>query len=223
MSPQTVRAKPIEMRKFLLWDHDGVLVDTERLFFAATRDSLRELGIALEPATYLRFMAEGRSCWTLALEAGIAESAVARARSDRDRRYRESLVVEPIEIDGVREVLRALRPEFRMAIVTTSKRSDFAAIHRDRDLLEFFELVVTVVDCARPKPHPDPYLEALRRLGAEPAEALAIEDSSRGLRAATAAGLDCVVVRSALTEGQDFSGAWRVLGSVRELPGLLSG
>jgi HAD superfamily hydrolase (TIGR01509 family) len=211
------------MRKFLLWDHDGVLVDTERLFFAATRDSLRELGVALEPATYLRFMAEGRPCWDLAREAGIAESAVARARSDRDRRYRESLLAEPIEIDGVREVLSALRSDFRMAIVTTSRRADFAVIHRDRPLLGFFDLVVTIEDCARPKPHPDPYLEALRRLGAAPAEALAIEDSSRGLRAARAAGLDCVVVRNPFTAGQDFSGAWRVLASVRELPGLLAG
>ena len=56
------------MRKFLLWDQDGVLVDTERWFFVATQECLRELGVELDQARYLQYMAAGRSCWELALD-----------------------------------------------------------------------------------------------------------------------------------------------------------
>ena len=210
------------MRRFILWDHDGVLVDTERWYFAATRDSLADLGIRLDQAAYLRFMTEGRSCWDLARQAGHSEARVELQRSRRDGLYRDYLRSKPIEIDGVLETLRELHGAYRMAIVTTSRREDFALIHRSRSLVEYFELVVTIEDCARPKPHPDPYLEALRRLGARPDESFAIEDSARGLRAATAAGIECIVVKSEFTASQDFSGAWGVLDSVREVPGILA-
>jgi beta-phosphoglucomutase-like phosphatase (HAD superfamily) len=98
-----------------------------------------------------------------------------------------------------------------------------ALIHRSRGLLPFFEFVLTIEDYAQPKPAPDPYLKALHRFGAVAREAVAIEDSARGLRSAMAAGVDCVVVCNAFTASQDFSGAWRMLHAIRELPGVLAG
>jgi beta-phosphoglucomutase-like phosphatase (HAD superfamily) len=86
-----------------------------------------------------------------------------------------------------------------------------------------FEFVLTIEDYAQPKPAPDPYLTALHRFGAVAREAVAIEDSARGLRSAMAAGLDCVIVRNAFTASQDFRGAWRMLQSIRDLPGVLAG
>jgi HAD superfamily hydrolase (TIGR01509 family) len=209
-------------RKFILWDHDGVLVDTERWYFAATRDSLADLGIQLDQAAYLGLATEGRSCWDLARQAGHSEARVELQRSRRDGLYQDYIRSQPIEIDGVLETLRELHGAYRMAIVTTARREDFALIHRSRSLLECFELIVTIEDCARPKPHPDLYLEALRRLGARAEESFAVEDSARGLRAATAAGIDCIVVKNAFTAFQDFSAAWSVLDSVRDLPGILA-
>ena len=211
------------MRRFLLWDHDGVLVDTERWFFVSTQKCLRELGVELDQQTYLRYMAVGRSCWDLAMEAGHPEALIADKRWKRDRRYESYLTTKEIEIDGVLETLRVLCKQYRMAIVSTSKRSDFVLIHRSRAILPFFEFTINIEDCEQPKPDPDPYLKALKRFGAVAMEAVAIEDSSRGLRSAMAAGIDCVVVRSEFTSSQDFSGAWRILHSVRELPAALAG
>jgi beta-phosphoglucomutase-like phosphatase (HAD superfamily) len=82
--------------------------------------------------------------------------------------------------------------------------------------------VINIEDCKRVKPAPDPYLEALRRFNATPSEALAIEDSSRGLAAAISAGISCVVIRNSFTASQDFTGAWRLLDSVRQLPAILT-
>ena len=211
------------MRKFLLWDHDGVLVDTERWFFVSTQECLCELGVELDQATYLQYMAAGRSCWDLALGHGQSEAVIAEKRRERDIRYEYYLATKDIEIDGVLETLRKLCHRYRMAIVSTSKRSDFELIHRSGVILPFFEFVINIEDCEQPKPDPDPYLKALKRFGASAGEAVAIEDSSRGLRSAMAADIDCVVIRNEFTSSQDFSGAWQILHSIRELPAALDG
>ncbi len=210
------------MRRFLLWDHDGVLVDTERWYFVATREHLAACGVQLDQATYLRFMAEGRSCWDLATKNGVPDRKVAQAKTRRDQHYQELIRSEDIEIDRVVEVLAELGALYRMAIGSTSRQADFDLIHRTRRIRQFFEFVINIEDCGQPKPAPDPYLAALDRFGAEAADAIAIEDSSRGLASATAAGLPCVIVHNDFAEAQDFSGACCVLGSICKLPGRLT-
>jgi HAD superfamily hydrolase (TIGR01509 family) len=209
------------MHKFLLWDHDGVLVDTEPLYFAATQECIRLLGLEIDQAEYLRLTTAGRTSWELARQRGIAETKIIEARQERDRRYQHYLMTRAIEIEGVVDVLTALKARYRMAIVTTSKRADFDLIHRSRKIRDFFEFVITVEDCAKAKPDPDPYLRALKRFNAQPDEALVIEDSARGLAAARAAGLECVIIRNSFTAGDDFTGAYHIIDSIRELPLIL--
>ena len=209
---------PTEVRR----DHDGVLVDTERWYFVATKECLDAVGIELDQPTYLRLMAKGHSCWDLALERGVPESIVRDGRRERDRRYQQLLLEKDIEIEGVADVLAALGLQYRMAIISTSKRADFALIHESRQIRQFFEFVINIEDCGRAKPAADPYLLGLERFNAKPMEALAIEDSARGLSSAVSAGLDCVIIRNEFTAAQDFTGAWRVLDSVRDLPRALA-
>jgi HAD superfamily hydrolase (TIGR01509 family) len=209
-------------RRFILWDHDGVLVDTERWYFAATRDVLRRLDIELSQETYLDIMTRGQSCWDLGRAKGLSPQEISRYRGIRDSVYQEYLQTENIEVDGVTDVLSTLAGSFDMAVVTTSRREDFQLIHRSRDLMGFFQFVLTVEDYRRPKPEPDPYLAALARFGAGPDQAVVIEDSARGLRSALQAGLDCLVVRSEFTASQDFTGAWCVADSIRQVPDILT-
>jgi HAD superfamily hydrolase (TIGR01509 family) len=209
------------MHKFLLWDHDGVLVDTEEWYFSATKESLASLGCEINRETYLELMAQGRGYWEAARQRGISEAAILEARRRRDALYQEYLGKNKIDIEGVADVLSELSATHRMAIVTTSRREDFDLIHRSKQILKHFEFVITAEDCANLKPAPDPYIQALRRFNAKPSDALAIEDSARGLRSALAAGLDCVIVRNAFTDTQDFSGAYSILSSIRQLPSLL--
>ena len=61
-------------RRYLLWDHDGVLVDTERWYFEATREALGRLDVDLRQDTYLDHMTRGQSCWDLARSRGISAS-----------------------------------------------------------------------------------------------------------------------------------------------------
>src|SRR5215813_4305793 len=113
------------MREFLLWDHDGVLVDTERWYFAATQETLRRFDIELGQDTYLHLMADGRPSWDLARARGISEEVISMARRERDELYQRYLLQEEIEIAGVSDVLGQLHSRYRMAIVSTSRRADF--------------------------------------------------------------------------------------------------
>jgi HAD superfamily hydrolase (TIGR01509 family) len=206
---------------YLLWDNDGVLVDTERLYFQATRVVLGEVGVALSRDRYLEWMAVGRSRWELARAEGHSERDIAALRQRRDQLYQGLLRAENIEIEGVCEVLSELASRYRMAIVTSARREDFELIHESRDILRHFSFVVVREDYPNAKPAPDAYALGLQRFGARPDQALAIEDSSRGLASARAAGVACVVVKNAFTAAQNFAGARQVIDSVRELPKAL--
>ena len=195
------------MKKYILFDHDGVLVDTEFWYYKAAERALADIGFALDKQQYLRDMTQGLGSWAQAKAAGIAEQALSTRRAARDAYYQEYLRTEPIEIEGVVEALAELSRYARMAIVTTAKRADFEIIHEKRQIRQFMDFVLVRDDYELAKPHPEPYLTGLRRFGAGKEEALAVEDSARGLSSAVAAGIDCVIVYNDFTKAQDFSQA----------------
>jgi HAD superfamily hydrolase (TIGR01509 family) len=209
------------MKSYILWDHDGVLVDTERWYFEATKQAIQALGINLSQREYLFNMAAGRSAWEIAKLQGATEEEVERQRAIRDRLYQRFLLDNDIEIPGVIEVLAQLSPAYKMAIVTTAKRADFDLIHQSRAIVDHMTFVLVKGDYVRSKPAPDPYLAALERFGAQPHEAIVVEDSERGLRAAVAAGIDCVVVANEFVAEQDLSSATHRIESIWQLPALL--
>lgn len=208
--------------KVLLWDNDGVLVDTEQWYFKATRDVLAEAGIDLTEALYFEhFLASANGVSHLAATRGFSESEIARLRRKRDERYQHHLDHQPLAIPGARETLQELRPHFTMGIVTSSRRTHFETIHSRTGFLEFFDFAITADDCENCKPAPEPYLQAIARSGFPPAGCLAIEDAPRGLVAASAAGLDCWIIPTALSRFADFSGATRTLSGVTDVGSLL--
>lgn len=209
------------MKTTILWDHDGVLVETEPWYFEATRLAIKELGVDLRKADYIADMAYGISAWERARAIGITEEDITRHKRLRNQRYQEFLRVENIDIEGVESILAALAATYSMAIVTTSKKEDFELIHRGRGICKYMSFVLANGDYARSKPHPDPYLMALEKFGVTKEECVAIEDSERGLRSAVAAGIDCVVVANSFVKGQDFRDATDRIDSLSELASLL--
>ena len=189
----------------ILFDHDGVLVDTEPLYYRATRECLAQLGVDLALPEYLERMTTGANSWDLARRLGARENDIEYWHARRNVLYQDLLASEPIDIEGVEEALARLGKYLGLAIVTTALPGDFAIIHRNRNIVRHVDFVLTRDAYRRSKPHPDPYLTALERFGIGPDCALAVEDSERGLRAAVAAGIDCAVVHNAFTAGQDFS------------------
>jgi HAD superfamily hydrolase (TIGR01509 family) len=152
-------------------------------------------------------MNQGLGTWAQARAAGIDEQTISRQREVRDDYYQEHLKTEAIEIEGVVDALAELSKYVRMAIVTTAKRADFETIHEKRSIKQFMDFVLVREDYGLAKPHPEPYLTGLKRLGATKEQTLVVEDSSRGLKSAVAAGIDCVIVHNDFTKTQDFSQA----------------
>jgi len=211
------------VKKYILFDHDGVLVDTEAWYYRAGERALADIGVVLDKEQYLHDMNLGLGTWPQARAAGIDESAINRQRKARDAYYQNYLRAEDIEVEGVVEALTELAPHARMAIVTTAKRRDFELIHETRQILQFMEFVLVREDYERAKPHPEPYLTGLARFGAAPAESLVVEDSPRGVASAVAAGIDCAVVRNEFTHSSDFSGAQYRIDSLAELRDIVTG
>ncbi|WP_042405472.1 HAD family hydrolase [Streptacidiphilus carbonis] len=209
------------MKKYILFDHDGVLVDTEFWYYRAGERALAEVGLTLDKDRYLRDMAKGLGTWDQARAAGIDERTISRQREIRNGYYQEYLRTEDIEIEGVVEALAELSKYVRMAVVTTAKRADFDIIHEKRQVIRFMDFVLAREDYRLAKPHPEPYLTGLKRLGATREETLVVEDSSRGLNSALAAGIDCAVVHNDFTKTHDFSRASHRIASLMELKDII--
>jgi HAD superfamily hydrolase (TIGR01509 family) len=209
--------------KAIFWDNDGVLVDTEQLYFRVTQQVLASVDVPLTEDQYVElFLVQGRGSWHLAEERGIPADEIDRLRDRRNAIYAERLRRTPLVLAGVQSVLDELHGKYVMGIVTTSSREHFDVIHQSSGLLRYFDFVLTAGDYARKKPHPDPYLRAVERSGVDHSACVAIEDSERGLASATAAGLRCLVVPTPLTRGRAFAGAHRILGHVTDIPAALS-
>ena len=217
------------MQKYshLLFDHDGVLVNTEHLYYESTRRKLSELDIDLTLPIYMQIMVNGSDVWELARVRGLPEEVIASQRLQRNVLYQTLLGAEDLSIEGVEEVLVKLKQKYSMAIVTTCKDADFAYIHdhspNNLNIVPHMDLVLTRSSYTNSKPNPEPYLTALERFSITPDQALVIEDSERGLRSAVAAGIDCAVVEYAFTASQDFSKATYRIKNLSDLVILLRG
>jgi HAD superfamily hydrolase (TIGR01509 family) len=205
--------------KGILWDNDGVLVNTECLFYEANRSLFLEHGIDLTHKNFFDwFLCENYGAWHLLTERGVSDTQIQLYRKERDRRYSDYLHRgDNLEIEHVSTILHSLSNNARMGIVTSSRREHFDIIHKKLNLLTHFEFVVTDEDYVNSKPAPDPYLLGLKHLGLPRDQCLVIEDSPRGLQAAQAAGIRCIVIRNALTTGHHFDGAYRVVDSHAQL------
>ncbi len=210
------------MIQSIFWDNDGVLVDTEKLYFAATRETLAGLGVNLSTELHHQLsFADNRGVRPLLEEKGYPESVIQVLRTARNRRYVDLIRRSHIEITGAREVLQALFGRVEMILVTSSLKDHLQEIQARTGILDFMGKVVANGDAAHTKPAPDPYLKAHELSGHLPADCLAIEDSQRGVEAAHAAGLSCWAIPTELTRRGDFSKAERLLGDIREVPALL--
>ena len=170
----------------VLFDMDGTLLDTERLWWEAAADIL---GKPPDPARYAGATAEGY----LELLAADLGRPVHHAHFDAalaDRHARTGIRLMP----GVQSVLdRLTAAGIPLALVTSS---DKAAVNTALPLLgpDRFQAIVSADDVQHHKPHPQPYLLAAQRLGVQPPHCVAVEDSHRGVTAAQAAGCRVVAV-----------------------------
>jgi HAD superfamily hydrolase (TIGR01509 family) len=215
---------PAAMRA-VIFDFDGVLVNSEPLHYQALRDALRPESIEIDEEEYLvTYLAyDDRQAIRVALERhGVAFDAgrldtVARRKAALFDAFMREVPLFP----GAAHLVRSLAAEVPLAIASGALRHEIEAILSGAGLREHFTAVIGADDVHRTKPHPEPYLAALGRLrerlpDLRPEECLAIEDSMPGILSARAAGMTVMGVAHSYPS-EKLTRAHRVVASLRGL------
>lgn len=213
----------------LIFDIDGTLVDTEPANAEASVRVFRELhGADVRAEDFRPFVGMGDRRY---LE-GVAKRYGVTLDLERALALRERLIREIAERRGLRafpgmaELLAAARarPDVRPAVATSGTREKSRMILAAAGIApEAFAAYVTKEDVAHPKPAPDLYLEAARRLGVPPARCVVIEDAPAGVEAALRAGMACVALTQS-SPPETLARAHRVVARIDEvgLEGLVA-
>jgi HAD superfamily hydrolase (TIGR01509 family) len=207
--------------ELVIFDCDGVLVDSERIAVRVDTELLAELGWPLsEQEVIERFMGRTTEDMLRAIEAQI-DNLEPGWDVEFDRRYMEALEAELEPVDGVVEALDAIAAPTCVASSGTHEKLRFTLGHTG--LYERFAgRIFSAEDVARGKPAPDLFLHAARTLGADPAACAVVEDSRYGVQAARAAGMRVLAYGGGLTPPDQLAGPGTVVfDDMRELPALL--
>lgn len=184
----------------LLFDLDGTLVDSDPLHHAAFADLLAERGRELTIEEY-RTSIMGLHNPDLLERMFPGEDISILDR--KEAMFRERLADSVDPIPGIHELLDwAEAQDAGVAVVTNAPRANAAAMLAATSLAHRLPTVILGDECARAKPYPDPYQEAMRRLGVTPSRSVAFEDSRSGLRAARASGAHVFGIMSGLTRDE---------------------
>ena len=193
-------------------DNDGVLVDTEHLYYEANKIVYSKYGAELIEEIYVEyFLKRALGAWHLLREKGFSEESISEIRKERNDLYMKLLNEKSKAIVGAENVLKQLYGKVLIGVVTSSRKDHFETIHASTGFKKYFDFVLTSDDYEKTKPDPEAYLKALEISEMKKEECIVVEDSERGLKAALAAGIKCYVIPTELTKGSNFSGAEKVL------------
>lgn len=204
----------------ILFDNDGILVDTECRHVQACQEMVRklfDLEYSLEDYQQYGYTnGTGTSGWLRDQE--ISETDIERFQKLRNERY-EVLLKDPIEpMSGVRALLQFVQEKhIPRALVTATPRPHLELAHSQTGLLSSFAFTICNQEVPRSKPFPDGYLAAAKQLRVDPGKCLVLEDSPRGVVAGKEAGMTVWAVPSGQTKMLDFSRADEVFESLEEV------
>ena len=190
-------AKKIDLTltRAVIWDMDGVLVDTGQFHYRAWRRLLSENGRGLTEKEFLESFGI-RSVDILRRALGDRSPEELRQLARRkEEYYREEVAGHVQPLPGVRDILRSLHQAgFSQAIASSAPPKNIGLVLESTGIGEYFDAIVSGDEVSAGKPDPEIFLEAARRLGAAPSRCVVIEDAIAGVEAAVAARMRCIAV-----------------------------
>jgi HAD superfamily hydrolase (TIGR01509 family) len=179
----------------VVFDLDGVVLDSEQVWDDVREDLARERGGRWHSRAQADMMGMSSPEWSRYMHDVIGlEESPGEINDEVVRRMLSRYGTRLPLIDGAVEAVERLAPHFRLGVASSSNRPLIDAALHAAGIEERFAATVSSEEVARGKPAPDVYLEAARRLGVAPERAVAVEDSSNGIRSAHAAGMAVVAV-----------------------------
>lgn len=204
------------MLQALIFDFDGLIIETEGTEFQAWREMCQRYGVELSLETWLPSV--GRGATTRIFEPYDYLVEQSGCELDREavcaaclQRNLELIDAQPV-LPGVKELLQeAKKRGIKLAVASSSPRAWVEGHLTRLGLISYFEALACGEEVEHTKPYPDLYLLALNKVGVRADQAVAFEDSLNGMTAAQRAGIFCVLVPSELTQYQTFKQVdWRV-------------
>jgi HAD superfamily hydrolase (TIGR01509 family) len=206
--------------KAVLFDMDGLMIDSEPFHQKAFDAVLKEYGSSLS-------IEENNSLYVGIGDIAAAEDMVKRKQlpiskeeliQKKQTVYMQYLQSDIIAQDGLRGLLIELkRLKFKTAVASGSTLDEIKAIVTQLKIDKYFDFLCSSSQVSRGKPAPDIFLFAASKLGVNPTECIVLEDAPSGLRAGIAANMHVIIVPSRETVGSDFTGADAVLTSLKEV------
>jgi HAD superfamily hydrolase (TIGR01509 family) len=208
---------PIKTLRALIFDFDGLILDTEITLFQAWQEIFLKYGLSLSMQEWAQFLGHSADPLEpyLALERHL-KRPIEREKLHSERVKREAELLQKQEVlPGVQAlILDAKKQAIQLAVASSSDR-DWVTKHLTRlNLNHYFDVLKCAEDVLHTKPHPDLYNAALEELVINPDEAIALEDSINGVKAAKAAGIFCVAVPNQITKNVHMEQADVVLDSL---------
>ena len=203
----------------LVFDFDGLILDTEWSAFSTAAAVWDEHGLELDLAVWQTIIGTAEHAhWSEMLEADLGgpidRDTVIPARQEQHHAEVEAMDLLP----GVEDLITAATTaDLKLAVASSSPHYWVDGHLERRGLAQSFQTTVCREDVEITKPDPALYTEAARRLGVDPEESIVLEDSHNGVRAARAAGMKVVAVPNRVTRGQDFSEATLVVDGLKRL------
>lgn len=209
------------MIKALIFDFDGLILDTESPEFQAWQEVFAANGHELRADLWADLIGRPRTyfdMYSYFRELNGPHTDIESLRKRRRARVVDLVLGQPV-LPGVREYLREARElDLRIGLASSSG-GDYVRGHLKRlELFDYFHATKCFEDTELHKPDPEPYLAVLEAVGVEPQEAIAFEDSPNGVAAARAAGIYCVAVPNPVTECLALDHADRCLKSLAHEP-----
>jgi HAD superfamily hydrolase (TIGR01509 family) len=215
------------MFEAIIFDMDGLMVDSERLYWQVEREIARQFGKKVGEETLWKMMGrgpiEGMRIFVQELELPITSE---RAKEMRDERMRKKYRDESQPMPGLIQILDAFYGRLKLAVCTGAQK-EFMEIVVDRlKIRDRFDILQGSDEIGQGKPDPEIYLSACAKLGVPPRRSFVLEDSANGCLAAKRAGCYTIAVPSEYSKGQDFSGvdfiAADLFAAERHISALLS-
>jgi HAD superfamily hydrolase (TIGR01509 family) len=188
----------------IIFDLDGVIIDSEALHNAAVATAVAAHGVAVPDALFDEFMGIPDEVLLDHINRHLlaGQSSVAHLLAEKQVAYLQ-VAGQVRAIPGALAFIQMARPHFRgFGLATSSLRVNQALAFDTFDLHRYFDVIVTAEDVTRTKPDPEPYRRAVERLGAPSSTCVVIEDSVNGIRAGKGAGCQVIGLTTTYPAGQ---------------------
>jgi len=205
------------MIQAVIFDRDGILINSEEIHVLSTLNALKKLGITSEysdreliigrhPAEYgIEFMKKYSN-------QGFSYDSF---RVLQKELYYATIDNAPLFEDTIQLVKLIHESNIPLGLTTSSSKDNTTRFLNLNNLTRYFDVVITFEDCDKRKPDPAPYILTAHRLRVDPKYCIAIEDTAIGVESAKCAGMKCIAIPNGYTANQDFSKADAVVDSAK--------